>query len=97
MEAGSNKIGRHYFAVENKLTADDDVKPILKKMYEQEFTEPNMRFTSVTGETAGDVSYDNQIFLRLMGQEAVQVDSHYEVPLPLKLTDLPSQTTSLLP
>ena len=47
-----------------------------------------MRFTSVIGETTGDVSYDDQIFLRLMDQETVQVDNHYEVPLPLKSTDV---------
>ena len=39
MEAGSNKAGRHYFSVENKLTPDDDVKSVLKKIYEQKFTE----------------------------------------------------------
>ena len=49
MEAGSNKVSRHCIAVENKLKADDDVKSMLKKIYEQEFTEPNMRFTSVIG------------------------------------------------
>ena len=88
MEAGSSKVGRHYFAEENKLTPDDDVKSMLKKIYEQEFTEPGMRFTSVIGETTGDVSYDDQIFLRLMDQETVQVDNHYEVLLPLKSTDV---------
>ena len=67
----------------------DDVKSMLKKIYEQEFTEPNMRFTSVIGETTGDVSFDDQIFLRIMDQETVQVDNHYEVPLPLKSTDVP--------
>ena len=88
MEADSNKVGRQYFAVENKVTPDDDVKSMLKKIYEQEFTEPNMRFTIVTGETAGDMSYDNQIFLRLMDREIVQVVNHYEVLLPLKSTDV---------
>ena len=60
---------------------------MLKKIYEQEFTEPNTRSTSVIGETT-DVLYDDQIFLRLMDQETVQVDNHYEVPLPLKSTDV---------
>ena len=49
MQAGSNKVSRYYFAVENKLKPDDDVKSVLKIFYEQEFTEPNMRFTSVIG------------------------------------------------
>ena len=97
MEAGSNKVSRHYFAVENKLKPDDDVKSMLKKIYEQEFTEPNMRFTSVIGETTGDVSFDDQIFLRIMDQETVQVDNHYEVPLPLKSTDVtfPNKTAAM--
>ena len=47
-----------------------------------------MRFTSVIGETREDVSFDNQIFLRLMDQETVQVDNHYEVLLPLKSTNV---------
>ena len=67
-EAGSNEVSRNHSAVENKLTPDDDVKSLLKKICEQEFTEPNMRFTSVIGKTAGDVSYENQILLRLMDQ-----------------------------
>ena len=46
-----------------------------------------MRFTRVIGEATGDISYDDQIFLRLIDQETVQVDNHYEVPLPLKSTD----------
>ena len=88
MEAGSNKVGRHYFSLENKLTPDDDLKSMLKKIYEQEFTEPYMRFTSVIGERSGYVSYDDQIFLRSMDQETAQVDNHYEVSLPLKSTDV---------
>ena len=71
MEAGSNRISRHYFAVENKLKPDDDVKSMLMKIYEQEFTEPNMRFTSIIGESTGDVLNDDQILLRLMDQETV--------------------------
>ena len=80
MEAGSNKVSRPYLAVENKLTPGDDVKSMLKKIYEHwVFTEPCMRFTSVVGETTENVSYDGQIFLRLMDQETLQVDNHYEV------------------
>ena len=73
MEAGSNKVSRHYVAVENRLTIDGDMKSVLKKIQEQEFTESNMRFSSVIGETTGDVSYDDQIFMRLMDQETMQV------------------------
>ena len=34
MEAGSDKVSRHYLAVENKLKPDDDVNSMLKKIYE---------------------------------------------------------------
>ena len=44
-----------------------------------------MRLTSVIGEATGDLSCDDQIFLRLMGQETVQVDNHYEVTLAFKV------------
>ena len=50
MEAGSNKISRHYFTVENKLKPDDDVKSMLKKIYEQEFTESNMIYRCYWGD-----------------------------------------------
>ena len=47
-----------------------------------------MKLTSVIGETTRDVSCDEQMFLRLMDQEIVQVDNHYEVQLQLKSTDV---------
>ena len=30
-KAGANKVGKHYFALENKVTPDDNVKSMLKK------------------------------------------------------------------
>ena len=88
VEAGSNQVDRHYFPVENKLTPDDYVKSLLKRIYEEDFTEPGITFTSFIGETTGEMFYDDQIFSRLMDQETVQVDNHCEVPLPLKSTDV---------
>ena len=62
IEPVSSKVGRHYFSVENKGILDDEKKSILKKIYEQEFTKPNMRFISVIGETTRDMSYYDQEF-----------------------------------
>ena len=73
MEAGSNK-----------LTTEDNVIAMLKKIHEQDFTEPNIRSTRAVGETIGEVSYGKQIFLRLKNQKTVKVGNHYEVLLPLK-------------
>ena len=57
---------------------------MLKKVHEQDFTEPNMRSTGAIGETTGEVSYGKQIFLRLKNQKTVKVGNQYEVLLPLK-------------
>lgn len=57
---------------------------MLKKVHEQDFTEPNIRSTRAVGETIGEVSYGKQIFLRLKNQKTVKVGNHYEVLLPLK-------------
>ena len=73
MEAGSNK-----------LTTEDNVIAMLKKIHEQDFTEPNIRSTRAIGETIGEVSYGKQIFLRLKNQKTVKVGNQYEVLLPLK-------------
>ena len=73
MEAGSNK-----------LTTEDNVIAMLKKIHEQDFTKPNIRSTRAIGETIGEVSYGKQIFLRLKNQKTVKVGNHYEVLLPLK-------------
>ena len=61
---------------------------MLKRLYEQEFTEPPNKFSSIIGEALREVSYDDQIFLKLMDQETVQVSNHYQVPLPLKSPDV---------
>ena len=54
-----------------------------------------MRFTSVIEETAEDASFDQQVLLRLIDQETVQVNNHYEVLLPLKSTDVTKRINCL--
>ena len=61
---------------------------MLKKIYEGEFTEQQVKFSSIIGETLGEISHDHQQFLKLMDQETIKVDGHYVVPLPLKSKDV---------
>ena len=63
-EAGSNKIANHYFAVENRVRSNEEIPAMLKKLYEGEFTEPQVKFSSIIGETLKEVSYEDQQFLK---------------------------------
>ena len=47
-----------------------------------------MKFSSIISEPLGEVSHDDQQFLKLMDLETVKVDGHYVVPLPLKSKDV---------
>ena len=48
-EAGSNKIADHYFAVEEQLKSNEDIPAMLNKIYEGEFTEQQVKFSSIIG------------------------------------------------
>ena len=43
-----------------------------------------MKFSSIIGETLGEISLDDQQFLKLMNQKTLNVNGHYVVPLLLK-------------
>ena len=87
-EAGSNKIADHYLAVEEQVKSNEDIPAMLKKIYDGEFTEQQLKFSSITVELLGEISHDDQQFLKLMDQERIKVDGHYVVPLPLKSKDV---------
>ena len=68
-EAGSKKIADHYFVVEEQIKSNEDIPAMLKKIYEGEFTEQQVKFSSIIGEPLGKISHDYQQFLKLMDQE----------------------------
>ena len=61
---------------------------MLKRIYEGDFTEQQIKFSSIIDETLGEISHDDQQFLKLMNQETIKVDGHYVVSLPLKSKDV---------
>ena len=61
---------------------------MLKRIYEEEFTEQHVKFSCIIGATLGEISHDHQQFLKLMDQETSKVNSHYVVPLTLKSKDV---------
>ena len=60
---------------------------MLKRMYEGKFTEQQMKLSSIIGQTLGEISHDDQQFLKLMDQETIKVDGYYVVSLLLKSKD----------
>ena len=87
-EAGDNKIADHYFAVKEQIKLNGGIPAMLKRIYEGEFTEQQVNFSSIIGITAGEISHDSQQFLKLMDQETIKVNGHYVVPLLLKSKNL---------
>ena len=47
-----------------------------------------MKFGSITCETLGKISHDDQQFLKLIDQETIKLHGHYIVPLLLKSKDV---------
>ena len=86
-EAGSNEIADHYFAVEEQINPNERIPAMLKRIYEGEFIEQQVKFRSIIGKTLGKISDDERQFLKLMEQETIKVNGHYVVSLPLKSKD----------
>ena len=56
-EAGSNKIVDHYFAAEEQIKSNDGIPAMLKRIFEGEFTEQQVKFSCIICETLGKVSW----------------------------------------
>ena len=84
------KPGQHYFTVPTKVK-ETSIKNMLKKIYENDFAEAESQY-SVNNKI--NLNYDNlsknddRRFLELMKQEAVKIDRHYQLTLPLKDKEL---------
>ena len=86
-ETGSNKIANHHFVIE-KSVEDMGIKQILQKIYLHEFTEPRLKDDKSLSEFKNDISIEDQRFLKVMKENTVLVNGHYQIPLPLKVPDV---------
>ena len=84
-EAGTNKIADHYFAVEEQIKPNEKIPAMLKRICGGEFTEQQMKCSGIIGKTLGEISHEDQQFLKLMDQETIKVDGHYVAPLQVKM------------
>ena len=88
--ADTVKPGQHYFTVPTKVK-ETSIENMLKKIYENDFAEAESQY-SVNNKI--NLNYDNlsknddRRFLELMKQEAVKIDRHYQLTLPLKDKEL---------
>ena len=82
--------------MEEQIKSNEEIPAMLKRIYGEEFTEKEVKFSSIIGETLGEISHDDQQFLKLIDQETIKVDGHYVVPLLLKSKDVNLPTNGVL-
>ena len=78
------KAKNHFFTVPTEVK-ETSIESMLEKIYKNDFVEPELQYCA----NKINLNYDNlsnndRKFLELMGKEAVKIDGHYQVPLPLK-------------
>ena len=84
------KPGQHYFTVPTKVK-ETSIENMLKKIYENDFAEAESQYS---GNNKINFNYDNlskngdRRFLELIKKEAVKIDRHYQLTLPLKDKEL---------
>ena len=83
------KPGCHYFTVPIKVR-ETSIEKMLKKIYEHDFVEPESQysFNNKINFNYDNLSKNDRRFLELMEREAVKINGHYQLPLPLKDKEL---------
>ena len=61
---------------------------MLQKIYLHEFTEPQLKNDITLSEFKNGISIEDQKFLKVMKENTVLVNSHYQIPPPLKDSDV---------
>ena len=87
IEIGSNKIANHHFVIE-KSVEDMGIKQMLQKIDLHEFTEPRLKDDKSLSEFKNGISAEDKRFLKVMKENTVLVNGHYQIPLPLKDLDV---------
>ena len=83
------KPGCHYFTVPIKVR-ETSIEKMLKKIYKHDFVEPESQysFNNKINFNYDNFSKNDRRFLELMEREAVKINGHYQLPLPLKDKEL---------
>ena len=83
--ADTMKPGSHYFHVPTEVK-ETSIESMLKKIYEHDFVEPDSLYciNNKINLNYDNLSKNDKRFLDIMETEAVKIDGHYQLPLPLK-------------
>ena len=82
------KSGSHYFTVQTEVR-EFFIESTSKNIYEHDFVEPESQYCVNNKINLNDDNLSkNDRFLELMEREAVKIDGHYQLPLPLKDKEL---------
>ena len=71
-----------------KSVEDMGIKQMLQKIYLHEFTEPQLKNDMKLSEFRNGISIENLKFLKVMKENTVLVNGHYQISLPLKDSDV---------
>ena len=71
-----------------KSVEDMGINQRLQKIYLHEFTEPQLKDDMRLSEFRNGISIENQKFLKVMKENTILVNGHYQIPLPLKDPDV---------
>ena len=64
------------------------MKQMLQEIYLHEFTEPRLKDDKSLSEFKNGISIEDQRFLKVMKENTVLVNGHYQIPLALKDPDV---------
>ena len=78
-QADTNEVRKHFFQAKT-LVKETDVKEMLARLYNQEFTESGFP----EGRLKNGMSVEDLKFMKIMGDGVKMVNKHYQIPLPFK-------------
>ena len=90
ISAHTVKPGSHYFTVLPIKVREASIESMLKKIFEHIFDELALQYcvNNKINLNYDNLSKNNRRLLELMEREAVNIDVHYQLPLPLKDKEL---------
>ena len=75
-QADTNEVGKHFFQAKT-LVKDTDVKEMLARLYDQEFTESG----SPEGKSENAMLVEDMKLMEVMEDGAKMANKHYQIPL----------------
>ena len=87
MEATSKQIGKHHFAVEDKIK-ETGIKDLLHKIYNADFIDESNQSHQIYKSkllcNTDELSWEDQQFLKIMDTSVARNGKHYQLPLPFR-------------